>query len=110
MKIPRDTYENEGLSANAKLVLMYLIDRESLLVSQGKCTKGNWFPASYAAMASPLGVASDTVRQKYIPDLIGAGLISKRASLGFNRREWRPQKTCYYQIRWNKIIEDDYTF
>lgn len=102
--IPDIVFENSSLSPYAKLVLAYLIKRESFLISQDKCKSGDWFPASYAAIASPLGVGEQVVRKKYVPQLEQAGLIETKTEQGFDRKEWIPKKTCMYRIVWGNII------
>lgn len=105
--VPNSVYDNHHIHACAKLILAYLIKRESLLISQCKCKSGDWFPATYAAIASPLGVGEQVVRKKYVPQLEQAGLIETKTEQGFDRKEWIPKKTCLYRIVWGKIISKE---
>lgn len=101
--IPDKVFENSRLPPYAKLVFAFLIKRESLLV--GQCS-GKWFPLYYESIASPLGVKPDTVRQKYIPQLVESGLVETKTEQGFDRTKWIPKRTCMYRILWNNIINN----
>ena len=105
-KIPNVVLENRRLSPSAKLTFVYLLERESLLVSLGECSSGGWFPASYEAMASPLGVKAQSVGRNYVPQLVEAGLIETKTEQGFDRKQWIPKKTCMYRILWDNILNN----
>jgi len=99
--IPDEVFENSRLPPYAKLVFAFLIKRESLTVG---ALSGKWFPLYYETMASPLGVKPDTVRQKYIPQLVETGLIETKTEQGFDRSKWTPKRTCMFRIAWDTII------
>ncbi|MBQ1635903.1 MAG: hypothetical protein II102_04785 [Bacteroidales bacterium] len=105
-KIPDVVFKNRHLSSSAKLVFAYLLRRESLLVSQGKCFSGDWFPSTYEAMASPLGRSVESIRKNDLPQLREAGLIETKTKQGFDRRQWIPKRECLYMIRWETIINN----
>ena len=105
-KIPRVVFENSRLPPNAKLTFVYLLERESLLISKGKCASGGWFPATHEAMASPLGVKAQSVGRKYVPQLVEAGLIETKTEQGFDRKQWIPKKSCMYRILWDNILNN----
>ena len=102
-KIPDVVFKNRHLSSSAKLVFAYLFRRESLLVSKGKCAWGDWFPATYESMASPLGRSVESIRKNDLPQLRKAGLIETKTEQGFDRSKWTPTRTCLYMIRWEVI-------
>ena len=105
-KVPDAVFNNCHLSPSAKLVFAYLIRRESLLVSKGKCTWGDWFPATYEAMASPLGRSVESIRKNDLPQLRKAGLIESKTEQGFDRKEWIPKRTCMFRIKWDYVINN----
>jgi len=97
-KVPDEVFNDHHLAPSAKLVFAYLLRRESLLVSQGKCTLGDWFSSTYEAMASPLGRSVESIRKSDLPQLCEAGLIESKTEQGFDRRQWIPSRTCMFRI------------
>ena len=74
--------------------------------SEGGCSWGEWFPTTYAALASVLGKSTESIRRKYIPELVAAGFIEKETEQGFDRRQRIPKRTCHFRIKWHNIINN----
>ena len=104
--IPNRVFEDTSLNPYSKLLFAYLRGREYYLVSKGKCSWGEWFPASYEAMASPLGVKAQSVGRNYVPQLVEAGLIETKTEQGFDREKWIPKRKRMYRILWDNIINN----
>jgi hypothetical protein len=103
--IPNSVFECRQLSSDSKLLFGLLRGREYYLASKGDCSWGGWFPTTYAALASVLGKSTESIRKKYIPELVAAGLIEKETEQGFDRRQWIPKRTCQFRIKWDYIIK-----
>ena len=104
--IPNRVFECGQLSSDSKLLFSLLRGRESYLASKGDCSWGGWFPTTYAALASILGKSTESIRKKYIPELVAAGFIEKETEQGFDRAKWTPKRTCMFRIKWENIINN----
>lgn len=104
--IPNRVFECRQVSSDSKLLFGLLRGREYYLASNGNCSWGEWFPTTYAALASVLGKSTESIRRKYIPELVAAGFIEKETEQGFDRRQRIPKRTCHFRIKWHNIINN----
>ncbi len=111
-QVPTVVFEDNSVSADAKLVLAYLIYNEAVKtkrkdkVSGIKYSKGDFIPLYQVCIANAIHKSTESVRQRYIPELIKGGYISKRLINGI---KGTAQNTiCEYSINWENLNNTEY--
>lgn len=102
LMIPDVVFSNHSLSPCAKLVFAYLLSRESFFVNAKGFTKGCFFQCYLRTLANAIGKSTDSIRKKYLPELIGAGYIDKKNVGG--RKGDSQSTTSKFRIKWDKIV------
>lgn len=106
-QIPNKAFKDKAISADAKLVLAFLIYNEAMKtkykdkVSGKKYKRGDYIPIYQINIAQAINKSVDVLRHSYIPQLIEGGYIAKRLVSGV---KGTAQNTiCEYRILWENI-------
>ncbi|MCQ2163598.1 MAG: hypothetical protein MJZ04_00305 [Bacteroidales bacterium] len=97
--IPKTVALDRALSSHAKLVLGFLLNKESYFIEHKGYHRGDYIYTYYNDLVSILSVGKDMLRKRIIPELKSCNLISVDT-----KRESADRSVVYFSINWNKLM------